>query len=386
MQNGLDFRTHRRPWRTLTGVASVGLLFAAVQAAYGAPIVLQVSGTLNHKSTITISGTGFGSKPTAAPLVWDDASGNNFGGKWDGAWPDQLPGYNTGYYGPMRGVDPPHSHDSRFIAGAHAASNGANAGYDVVFWKSISLQPFPFYLYVSWYQRDDDKWVFGGDNNLKLFAYSVCCTAYENPNDWFLLYGPPHPGSSSDTGQQWTIGDNGHSLQQPDANGHNAWWANAANPMGGRWSKVEVAIKVTNQTNGYVRVWENGQQVLGYVGSTDKYAGDQRSIGIGGFARMQVPQNWRYFADPYMDTTLSRVVLADKPVLAQATIVENQIPTSWSDSSITATVNLGQFFQGNTAYLFVVDSSGTVSATGLPVTAGGSAQAIPEPPSVVGVH
>jgi hypothetical protein len=149
---------------------------------------------------------------------------------------------------------------------------------------------------------------------------------------------------------------------------------------------VEVAIKVTNQTNGYVRVWENGQQVLGYVGSTDKYAGDQRSIGIGGFARMQVPQNWRYFADPYMDTTLSRVVLADKPVLAQATIVENQIPTSWSDSSITATVNLGQFFQGNTAYLFVVDSSGTVSATGLPVTAGGSAQAIPEPPSVVGVH
>jgi len=124
--------------------------------------------------------------------------------------------------------------------------------------------------------------------------------------------------------------------------------------------------------------------VINYAGSTDKYSGDRRTIGIGGFARMRQLKNWRYFADAYLDTTLSRVVLANKPELARATIIENQIPSAWSDNSITATVNLGRFEQGETAYLFVVDSSGTASAAGLAVTAGGTA-AVPNPPTAVGV-
>jgi hypothetical protein len=81
------------------------------------------------------------------------------------------------------------------------------------------------------------------------------------------------------------------------------------------------------------------------------------------------------------------VVLADKPVLSQASIVEVQIPSAWSDGSITAQVNLGKFTQGQAAYLFVVDASGNVSATGLPVTAGGTSTALtPNPPSGFTVH
>jgi hypothetical protein len=100
---------------------------------------------------------------------------------------------------------------------------------------------------------------------------------------------------------------------------------------------------------------------------------------------MQFPSNWRYWDDVYVDTTLSRIVLADQPVLSQATIIENQIPSAWSDGSITATVNLGKFTQGQPVYLFVVDSTGTPSAAGLPVTAGGAVLA-PTPPSAVSVH
>jgi hypothetical protein len=359
-------------------VASMGLC-APFQPALSAPIVQQVSGTLNHTGTISISGSGFGSKPTAAPLVWDDASGSNILDKWDGAWPYLVPGYNLGYYNPMHGVSPPHSHDTHIIAGAHAQATGAYSGYDVLFFKNISLQPFPFYVYASWYQLADAGWLFGGDNNYKTFAYSVCCSPYELPHDWFTAYGPPHPGSTTD-GAQWTIGDNGDSLQNPDANGRNAWWGTGVNPMAGQWAKVEIAIKVTNQRDGYVKVWENGRQVMNYVGSTDRYGGNRRTIGIGGFARVQVPQNWRYFADAYLDTTLARVVLANKPVLAQATIIENQIPSTWSDTAITATVNLGHFAQGDTAYLFVVDSSGTANTQGLAVTAGG-ATALPNAPT-----
>ena len=107
---------------------------------------------------------------------------------------------------------------------------------------------------------------------------------------------------------------------------------------------------------------------------------------MGGYARMQgYTSNWRYFDDVYVDTSLSRIVLADKPVLSEATIIENQIPSAWSDNSITATANLGKFVQGQSVYLFVVDSTGTPSASGMAITAGGAA-VVPSAPSAVSVH
>jgi len=368
--------------RTLRAVTCIGML-AGMVPALGAPVVQQVDGALNHKGTITISGSGFGSKASAAPVVWDDATASDISKNWDGAWPSLLPGYNTNYYSPMRGINPPHSHDTRYIAGAHAANTGAYSGYNVIFFKTISVQPFPFYIYASWYQRADNEWVFGGDNNFKTFDYSEGDSPY-GPHSWYTCYGPPHPGNNTDSAQWLTETET--PLHNPDVNGHNVWWGTAVNPMAGKWSKVEIAIRVTDQMNGYVKLWENGQQLMNYVGPTDTYSGTQRSIGIGGYARMQgYKSNWRYYDDAYVDTTLSRVVLADKPVLSRATIIENQIPSAWSDGSITATVNLGQFTQGRTAYLFVVDSSGMPSATGFAVTAGGTA-ATPNAPSSISVH
>jgi hypothetical protein len=366
--------------RLLTTAAVLLGTLVSTPPALATPLVQNVSGTLSHGGTVTITGSGFGSKTTAAPLVWDNASGNSLNDKWTGGWPSLLPGYNLGYYAPMRGISLPHSHVTRYIAGAHAANTGANSGYAVMMYKSIALPALPYYIYASWYQRVDDQWHFGGDNNFKTFDYSLGDEPYALNKSWYLCYGPPHPNSATDVGTQWA-NENFTPLSNPDQNGHNAWWGNAVNPMAGKWSKVEIAIKVSNQSDGYINMWENGHQVMNYAGITDNYGGTRRTISVGGYARMQgYTSNWRYFDDVYVDTTLSRVVLADKPVLSQATIVENQIPSAWSASSITAQVNLGKFTQGQAAYLFVVDASGTVSATGLALTAGGTT-VMPNPPS-----
>ena len=79
-------------------------LLASTEAALGAPVVQQISGTLDHNASITITGSGFGSKATPAPLVWDNASGSKLSDKWSGGWPSMVPGYNIGYYSPMRGI------------------------------------------------------------------------------------------------------------------------------------------------------------------------------------------------------------------------------------------------------------------------------------------
>src|SRR5262245_34215668 len=102
------------------------LLFFATSAA-AAPVIQQASGTLNHIKSITITGSGFGSKEVAAPVVWDDASGTNILNKWDGAWPNAgNSAYYTRYTTPIRGISLPHNHISKYIAGAHGDSAGAN--------------------------------------------------------------------------------------------------------------------------------------------------------------------------------------------------------------------------------------------------------------------
>ena len=341
--------------RSLRGTAAILLgLTATAQTTLATPLVQSVSGALTHGAAVTITGSGFGSKATAAPLVWDDATGSAVTNKWTGAWPDELPGYNLAYYAPMRGISLPHSHVTRYIAGAHAATTGADTGYNVLMWKNIALPPLPYYIYASWYQRVDDQWHFGGDNNFKTFDYSDGDEPYALNQSWYICYGPPHPDSTTDSGIQWT-NETGTPLANPDKNGHNAWWGKAVNPMAAQWSKVEIAIRVSSQSDGYINIWENGQQVMNYAGITDNYGGTRRSIAVGGYARMQgYPTNWRYFDNVYVDTTLARVVLADKPVLSQATIVENQVPSAWSDGAITAQVNLGKFTQvDKTAYMFV---------------------------------
>jgi hypothetical protein len=394
------------PQRTCSFCAAgaASLLACFGQPAVGAPSIALVtstldhqtlsatSGTLDHRSTITISGAGFGTKPAAAPLAWDDASGTSTSAIWDGAWPSKISQYNMAYRTPQRGIALPHNHVTRYIAGAHGEKRGADGGSNVMVYKNVTLPAtFPYYVYASWYQRADDAWVFGGDNNFKTFDYSTGSDPYANSN-WYLGYGPPHPASTSDS-PQWGPNDDGKSLMNPDMNGHNYWWNHGVNPMSGKWSKVEVEIKLTDQNDGFIRVTENASHVLiNYVGPTDKYPGKTRTIGIGGYARMTgQPNNWRYYADVYLDTTLARVVLANNADLSKATIVETQLPVSWNDGSIDTGVNLGQFAEGQTAYLFVFDPTGAHNDKGFAVRAGTgiaatSATGEPNAPGNVAVH
>lgn len=367
----------------MLSAAAFCVLGAATASA--APSVSGVGGTLSHKGSITISGSGFGSKSKAGPVVWDDASGANIAEKWDLTWPNTTAQYNMAYRAPQRGITLPHNHITKYLAGAHAGAGGANGGANVAVWKNRTISSYPAYSYISWYQRSDDAWVFYDDNNYKVFDFSRGDGGYDLPYNWYVEYND-RPTSKTAV-PRWHLLDDAYG-QSGSALGAtpNSWWfGDAVNPMAGKWSKVELEIKYTNQSDGYIKLWENGKLKINFAGKTDGYSGAARSEGIGGFARSENANNWRYYADVYLDYTPARVVIANNATLSAATIVETQIPTAWNASSITATVNLGQFQAGQTAYLFVVDSSGTPSATGYAVTVGGTA-VVPNAPSNVVVQ
>lgn len=349
--------------------------------ALAAPTIQSAVGTLDHKAMVSISGSGFGSKSKAAPVIWDDASGNSLADKWDGAWPASSgSAYNIAYRPTQRGIALPHTHISRYIAGAGYPGTDSDKGWSVMMWKARVISSFPAYSYASWYQRADDAWDFGlgapNDGNFKVWDYSTGTSPYDSAY-WYLEYNS-RPTSKTAT-PSWHIQDDSFNTIQPSGE---YWGPSAVNPMAGQWSKIEIEIRYDNTSAGYMNVWENGVLKVNYRGKTDGLPGTQRNEAIGGYNRAYGgPNQWRYYADVYLDYTPARVVLANNATLSNASIVETQVPVSWSSTGISFTVNLGKFATGQTAYLFVIDSSGTPSAQGFPITAGGGASASPTIPT-----
>jgi hypothetical protein len=371
-----------RTWKSGTKAASLGLsacLVTALSATAGAaPAVSSADGTFDHKASVTITGSGFGTKANAAPVIWDDASGSDILAKWDLATPNTNASYNLNYRAPQRGISLPHNHVTKYIAGGHGGS-GPQGGAQVVMWKKRTMSSYPQYSYISWYQRSDDNWVFGDDDNYKVFDFTRGFGGYDLPYNWYIEYN--QRPTSRTSGAAWHIlDDSSASLSTPTS----SWWYGpAVNPMSGQWTKIELEIKYTNQTDGYINLYENGVRKIDYKGRTDGYSDTLRSEGVGGYARMyNQSNNWRYFADVYLDYSLARVVIANNANLSSATIIETQVPTNWSSSSITFNVNLGKFKQGDRAYVHVVDSTGARSSTGLAMTVGGGAEARPSAPHV----
>jgi len=275
---------------------------------------------------------------------------------------------------------------------------GGDNGRAVMVFKDRTMSSYPQYSYISWYQRADDNWWFNpaDDYNYKTFDFSNGSTPYtnnesspgvSNPYDsnWYTAYASLEL-SSRTAGVDYAMNDDGASLQNPDANGHSManWWLGAAtNPMGGTWAKVEMEIVYTNTTSGYIKLWENGALKIDYAGSTDKNIGTTRNEGIGGYARDRSINNWRYFADIYLDYSRQRVLIGNAATLAGSTTFrEVQVPSVWSNTSITVTVNQGAFANSANAYLYVFDATGTANATGYPITFGSSGGGDTTPPNV----
>lgn len=383
----------------LAATIVIGWLVCGREAQAG-PSVTSFTGSWTHGATVTITGAGFGTKSKPGPVIWDDAKGSDIRNLWDGAWPSaRVPGtscatagdpqFNTNYRAVgHRSINGPHPFATHFIAGAHGEQLGFCTGYDVLFWKTRTVS-FPTYSYISYYRRFDDKWVAdpNSDRNMKEYDWSRGGSPYTLPQNWYAgwtVKGPSGKNCASVANAGIGINDDavGKPEQSLEGGGKSVWDANS-NPFLCKWVKVEYEIKWTNQKGGgFVRIFEDGRQVMDYVGKTDGLNGNQRAETIGGYARDDGnPNNWRYYADVYVDYTLQRVALCSGATWKNRGVCELQRANAWSDGSITVTVNQASFASGASAYLYVVDASGTPSDA-ISVTIGDAGGGSDGPPNV----
>jgi hypothetical protein len=356
--------------------------------AWAAPSVSGVSGTVTHGASITISGSSFGTKSPAAPAVWDNMAlysgytngqcipagssytpcpaANPYGWYNNNDGSSKSPWYRT----TARGVWP--SHYSNYWGTAGVAGSGY-AG------QEIDLGDIPA----------------AGINNTstKVFYGTWWVYPYGNPNDsptdgnkWSRMLA----GTAGwvDTNYTYIIGPQTiMQIAQPTESYFVAWNSPQATPSA--WNRIEQIMDNTG-TNSiiYSNMYSGGS---GYLTSGSQNAGAlyplmQQLAGLGadwanGNATQDPVLDW---GEIYADNTYSRVEVCDATTWAARSHCEIQIPSAWSATSATVTVNQGSFSSGASAYLYVVDSTNTANSSGYPVTfgsgGGGSAPPMPSEP------
>ena len=354
-----------------------------------------------HNTSVTITGSGFGTKSRAlAPLLRDtgfDAAPGAVSSQWTGG---ANPNTTTSAYLPYDTanqlitfsptgavVGGPHPYVNNILGGAHYSDLNPSGVWTAL---QLTIPTLPAVLYARWYERCDPNWSFTSgeatnDHALKMAAWNV---TGGTPVDCVTpMFTVPGPSSAATVSQQMQLGSNIMSypvLENPDRNGHALTGGVGLSPFNAMngWVLKEAEICLDSTTgaggHGYWNYTVNGVAALTYAGRTDAYPSTTRtfSIGAGTYARDYGPgsttntnaqKNWSYLADAYIDITgasvtghCARVIMGNAPTLAESTLRAPLLITSWSNTSITGTFWQDKFQGGALVFAHVVTESGAV--------------------------
>lgn len=372
----------------------IAILFVSLAPPASAqPAPSGLSGTQTHGSAVTVTGSSFGTKSTAAPRIWDNAEGTTVSTLWADRGPtgcSEGGTANIAYQTVIRTVALPHAtSNTKYLAFLHCDSeNGVGYVADV-----RTTGTYPNYSRWHWYWRMDPAWDnTGGENadgNNKFHTISAGTSLLSFPPDhfWYSEFDTRPLTSStspvnvdfSDTGQlgfQCITGTTTagvcHSGGGTQSEGYGD---NSNNPIAG-WIHAELIIRWDRTSAGYVKYYENGVQYYGANGITDSDTGTTtRKEAIGLYARAREPNSYRYLDDIYFDWStdgLAHVEICPGSTYAARGNCEPQILTAWSATSITFTANRAHFGASDADYLYVCDNAGSCNSAGLAFTWGGA--------------
>jgi hypothetical protein len=332
----------------------------------GAPVIGNVSGAFAHGQSISISGTSFGSKSHAGPMLYDDfddASATSIGGR-----EPQIHQGNLSHYGKWirTAVGPGSIPQIVRDAGAPKARSTYHAR------MAFSGDYWALYLTV-----DPVNYFTTGREMYISFWYRYRKTGANHPGQTKAWIAYPPSGSDKayfstafDTCQSggWRLhrsegfSDVGFGMAGPDVN--DEWIRietylkqSAPSTANGAWEQVVYRTKTPMRIskslgNAALRTSSADWTFWGFGGAYyGACANESATIDVDEF---------------YMDSTRARVELCNAATYAASTQCELQLPSAWSDTSITATLKRGQLNVG-AAYLYVFNTPGKVNATGYPV-------------------
>ena len=372
--------------------AAMALMMAATAAppaALGAPAVDAVTGTLQTGSSLNISGSGFGTKATAAPLKWDNFENGTNGAVIGNGWsyttgcnpgPCHPPIYSnqvtrTGSSLSIRAnFDDGGRTDCPDPEGCNWSSSFGVTG-DSSYSNRIAGLNLPVIYVDTWvnYQPATPE-----PRNVKLIR--VHTNSY-SPNLYFNIY------CLTDTDGARLGQDGGGTVTVLPSS---PWRGTSF--FKGNWRHIQMYLVQSSPgvADGTAWVTIDGvtsvNKVNSFLTRTD-ISQYWDTVWIGNYAGhnalytcLASPGNtYVFWDDAYIDTTRAHVEIGDADTYGGCTHREIQIPTAWSASSITIKANPGSFAGLSNLYLYVVDSNGAVNANGYKLASSSSDQVSPAP-------
>ena len=318
-----------------------------------AATITGVTGTLTKGESVVITGSDFGIKAVAAPLLWDDFEE----GVSDQVIPnDSDPSQTDSWTFNVGSVvySNEHSRTGSTLSSKHDLSgDGITDPYGrlrKIYWQtdaSLKKVFVSFWVRYSWGYTDvlhqTKLWRIG----------NIANTVMWKNGHWM------NPPSRSSIAMRQMVGG------EIQAYYHNV------HPADGEWFRVEFQAEQSQASvsDGSIEQWHTQPTGpilkiidLSSVMTTASEEWDTLEIGQActnmdaGISSGVI----NYFDDVYLDNTWARVVIGDASTYDNCTTRETQIPSAWATGEITVTFNAGAFTD-ETAYLFVVDSDGAVS-------------------------
>lgn len=337
------------------------------------------SDSLANGEPATITGSSFGSKSSAQPIKWDTFEIYTLS--------QSISGVGSSPQWLLPGSNPPVADDTHAHSGSKAAysdfplNDPPNCSFSQV---SLSFSDVT-QLYVSY-------WVY----------WDTSTSADISSGDWFKMsrfnYNTPYSGDPWLKPEFWVDYGIPEGLETPRGYlqyqyGSTSAYATYKTTGGqsnafthGNWHRLEFWMKLSSTpgaSDGDHEFLIDAQStplsldsgtpgVTCPTGSTCYYNIFQMNLSGCGYTESDHPYMW--LDDCYVDSTQARVEIGNASTWSACTHREIQIPTSWSNTSISITANFGSFSINDDIYIYVVDSDGAVNASGYgPVTLSGGA-------------
>jgi len=359
--------------------AAMVLMMTAMTAwpavrAQSAPSVSGVSGTLQSGASLQITGGGFGTKPAAAPLKWDNFENGTNGAVIGNGWsyttgcnpgPCHPPIYSNGVTRTGSGLsiranfddggrtDCPDPEGCNWSSSFGVTGNSSNT-------NRISGLTLPVIYLDTWvnYMPATPE-----PRNVKLIR--VHTNAYA-PNLYLNIY------CLTDTdGARIGQDGGGTNMVFPSS----PWRGTSF--FKGNWRHVQMYLVQSSPgvADGTAIITIDGVTSINRVGDFMTRTDASQfwdTVWIGNYAGhnalytcLASPGNtYVYWDDAYIDTTRAHVEIGDADTYSACTHREIQVPTAWTSTSITVKANAGSFSNLSNLYMYVMDGNGAVNATG----------------------
>ncbi|MBT4257567.1 hypothetical protein HOD88_00070 [archaeon] len=319
-------------------------------------------GNLEQGQNYTINGIGFGEKYPVEPLRWDN-------------FEDRIVSTNISedYYWEVLYLDDgPNGEPAPYFSEEFNRVNSLvnaktiHAGLNDYFYRNDI--PFGDHFYINFWNRFDQGMRTDGLNQMQLKLFSICkAFPNSNPEDYPCLadlnwvYENPTRRSRYTSLYQPTGEEGADNVAAPS-------FSQGFVYPEGSWNNLEYEVvqAAVGDYDGEFRQWADGLLIgestnLRLRPTEDKYYG---GIKLGWFLGNGGEYAEEYFDDIYFDNTIARVMVCNKNTWNETVAghCEIQIPHStWNDSEIEFTANLGSFDSEESLYLFVVDEDGNVT-------------------------